>query len=518
MKKSKLLAMLLAASLTLAALTGCGGGATTAAGSADAAANTGAAAGKTDLVVAASEDIASLDPVGSSALQSQLVYRLLYTRLFATDKDMQTYPELAESWEQPSDTEYVFNIYPGAKFSDGSEITAQYVAASLKRAHESSSFSNLWGTVESIEATGTHQVTITTTGPSPALYQTLAHPASAILPKAYLEQENAFADWKGLVFSGRYVISDREEGVSTTLTAREDYFDPENAAQNTSLKFLVVTDDSTRTIVVSTGEADVSTKFGTADYETVQNEKGVKLYETAGTTIQYLGFDTTKAPFDDVRVRQAVAYAIDRDGILSIAANGLGTAAYTVIPPSTLGYEDENPAGYSYNVETAKALLAEAGYANGFETTIVTFSDTAETIATAAQAYLSVIGINAKVERYDTSVRMDMFANHQCPMFAAQWGALADAELVLPRLFTEGQVYNWSYFQNDQVDALLQQARESTDNTERSSLYAQAVEIIDTESPWVPVYVPTTYVLANAGLQGVALDGEGIIDIFALHY
>ena len=99
MKKSKLLAMLLAASLTLAALTGCGGGATTAAGSADAAANTGAAAGKTDLVVAASEDIASLDPVGSSALQSQLVYRLLYTRLFATDKDMQTYPELAESWE-----------------------------------------------------------------------------------------------------------------------------------------------------------------------------------------------------------------------------------------------------------------------------------------------------------------------------------------------------------------------------------------------------------------------------------
>ncbi len=510
----RLLATLLSATLVLAVLSACGQMDPASSGSASGAVE----ARDNDLVVAMVQDLTTYDPIGSSALQDQIIYRLIYSRLFDTDEDMQPVPELVDHYEEVSDTQYVFTIRQGAKFSDGAEITAEDVAYSLERAHQSEVFANLMATVDTIRATGDYEVTITTTGPSPALYQALAHPGSAILPKTYLEQVESSGDWSQPVTSGRYVLTGREEGVSVTVSKNTDYFDPDTAAQNDSLTFRNVAEDSSRTVLVQTGEADISTAFATPDYETVQRDNKVKLHEKAGTTIQYIGFDVTMAPFDNELVRQAVAYALDREGILTVAANGLGTVSYTVIPPSTLGYVEENPAGYEHNVEKAKELLAQAGYPDGFETTIVVFSDIAETIATTAQSYLRQIGITAKVERRDVGIRMDSFANHQCPVFAAQWGALADAELVLPRLFTQGATYNWSNYQSDEVDALLQSARETSDSDKRVELYSQAVSIIDQAAPWVPIYVPNTYVLANSELKGVSLDGEGLIHLYKLHY
>ena len=475
---------------------------------------------KEDIVIAMSQSLTTFDPIGagSSSLQDQMVYRQIYARLFATDENMQPVQELADSYEKVSDTEYKFTILQGAKFSDGSEITAQDVAYSLERAHQSEAFATLMSTVSTIEATGDYEITITTTGPSPALLQALAHPGASILPKAYVEEAQGGGDWNSPITSGRYTVDEHIVGVSTKVVKNENYFRPDDAAQNNSLTFLNVAEDSTRTILVQTGEADISSVFSTADYNVVESDEKVTLHEKAGTTIQYIGFDVTQEPFDNELVRQAVAYGLDREGIMSVATEGLGQVSYTVIPPATLGHLDDNPGAYEYNIEKAKELLAEGGYENGFETTIVVFSDTGKTIATVAQGYLDQIGIKAKVEQYDTSVRMDMFANHQCPMFSAQWGALADAELVLPRLFTQGAAYNWSHYNNDEVNNLLQKARETEDSNERASIYAEAVAIIDKDAPWVPVYVPNAYALANANLQGVTLDGEGLMNLHALHY
>lgn len=512
----KVIAILMALSMFAVVLVGCSSSSSGSGKESQGVATNSTSGG--DLTVAMSQSLTTYDPVGSSALQDQIIYRLIYARLFDTGEDMQPYPELCERYEEISSTEYVFTIRRGALFSNGAEITAEDVAYSLERARQSEAFSTLMKTVDSIKATGDYEITITTTGPSPALYQALAHPGTGILPKSYLEQVEVSGDWSQPVTSGRYGITARNQGVSITISKNENYFDSANAAQNNSLTFLNVSEDSTRTVLVQTGEVDISTVFATADYNVVQPDSSVTLYEKAGTTMQYIGFDVTQAPFNNQLVRQAVAYALDRQGVMTVAANGLGTVSYSVIPPTTLGYTEANPAGYAYNIETAKNLLAQAGYPDGFQTTIVVFSDTAETIATTVQSYLSQIGITASVVRRDTSVRLDMFSNHQCPMFAAQWGALADAELVLPRLFTEGEPYNWSHFQNDQVDSLLQAARETSDSDQRTELYAKAVKIIAEESPWVPIYIPNTYVLANAKLQGVTLDGEGLIHLHKLHY
>ena len=120
----------------------------------------------------------------------------------------------------------------------------------------------------------------------------------------------------------------------------------ESAAQNTSITFAVVPEASSRTIQVQTGEADVNYSFSTSDYNTVTADTALKLYEKTGSVIQYLCMNTQLAPYDNEKVRQAICYAIDRDAVMLIAADGFGTVEYSVLPPSTLGHE-ENPYGYS---------------------------------------------------------------------------------------------------------------------------------------------------------------------------
>ncbi|MBQ9437691.1 MAG: ABC transporter substrate-binding protein [Lachnospiraceae bacterium] len=526
----KIVSIGLALGLTLGILTGCGGASGTGgtsdggqsqdggSGNAGTSADGSASAGsKTDLRLGMYKDLITFDPVNSSDLADMLIYKNIYARLFNTDMDMQPIPELVDTYEKVSDTEYKIT-FKAAKFSDGSDITAEDVAYCLERAHQSESFANLMKTVVSFEATGDREITVTTTGPSPALQLALSHTGTSILPKAYVEEALASGDWSKPITSGRYTVDSREEGISVTIKKNPDYFDPQDAAQNDSLTFVNIAEDSTRTIQVQTGEIDLSTNFSATDYALAQEDENVVLHEHAGVNIHYFGMDVTLAPFDNPQVRQAMCYAIDRDAVLQVVAEGLGDVAYTVLAPSVLGYTEANPSNYSYDPEKAKQLLADAGYADGFSTTIVAFSDTAETQATLVQGYLREVGITAEVERYDPSVRLDMMANHQCPTFTGSWGDMADAELVLPRLFVAGQTYNWSNYDDDEVNGYLQQARETEDTAARVEAYDKAVTKIVADAPWVPLYIPTNYCLARKDLQGVEIDGETVTNVYKLHY
>lgn len=472
-----------------------------------------------DLVVCMPEDLETFDPVATSSMSSQTVLKMVYVRLYGEDEQCQPVDWLAKEFNVISDNEIQIKIHEGAKFSDGSEIKAEDVVYCLNRALQSPNFGTLMSTVETFEVIDDYTIRICTKGPSPSIKLALMHPGTGILPKAYVEKAVKSGDWTNPVCSGPYKLDKRAVGDNVRVVKNENFFDPASGAQNNSLTFKYVPEASSRTIMVETGEADVNFAFSTADYNRAKEDPNLKVHENVGTIVQYIGVDTTLPPFDNATVRQALCYAINRDDVMTVVVEGLGTPAYSVLPPSTLGYL-ENPGKYTYDPEKAKALLAEAGYADGFNTTLVAFNDLGKRVAEIVQMSLDQVGIHAKIETYDSSVRMTMLANHQVPMFAGQWGAMPDADLVLPRLFTKEAIggMNFTHYTNPKLDELFVKARSTYDTEERIGYYNECVELLAEEAPWCPLYIASAFSLTRADLQGVELSGESIINLQKLHY
>lgn len=526
MKKTRAISLALAMLMGLSLLSGCGpkGNASTPPAPSTSKPSTSAPAapatpGKTDLVICMPEDLETFDPISTSAMATQATHKMLYVRLYGEDIDSQPVDWLAKEFNVLSDTEIEIKIAQGALFSDGTEIKAEDVVYCLQRALESPNFSKLMSTVQGFEVVDDYTFKILTNGPSPSIKMALMHPGTGILPKAYCEKALASGDWSQPVCSGPYKLDSRAVGESVKVVKRADFFDAATAAKNDSLTFKYVPEASSRTIMVETGEADVNFSFATADYNRAKSNADLTVHENTGTVVQYIGVDTTMPPFDNKVVRQALNYAINREDVMTVVVEGLGTPAYSVLPPSTLGALD-NPAGYTYDVTKAKELLAQAGYPNGFDTKLVAFNDLGKRVAEIVQMFLAEVGINAEIETYDSSVRLSMLANHQVPMFAGQWGAMSDADLVLPRLFTKEAIggMNFTSYTNPKLDELFAKARSTYDTEERVAYYNECVELLADEAPWCPMYIANAFSLTRAALQGVEVNGESIINMQNLHY
>lgn len=524
MKKMRVLSLLLAAAVSVSLLAGCGGDTSTTSqggtsGGTSGGSTTVSTEGREDLVIAMPEDLETFDPISTSAMATQAVHNMMYVRLYYNDTNDQPVPMLAEEMTVVSDTEIDIKIKDGFTFTDGTPVTAEDVVFTLQRALESPNFSTLLATVTGFEVIDELNFRIVTTGPSPSIRVALMHPGTGILPKAYAEQALESGDWSNPVCSGPFKFESRSVGESVKLVKNDTYADEATSAQCNSLTFRYVPEASSRTVLVETGEADVNFQFATADYARASEDPDLAIHDHTGTVVQYIGVDTTIAPFDNKLVRQALNYAINREDVMTVVAEGLGTVNYSVLPPTTIGYL-ENPSNYTYDPEQAKALLAEAGYPDGFDTTLVAFNDLGKRVCEVVQMFLMEVGINAEIETYDTSVRVSMIANHEVPMFSGQWGAMSDADLVLPRLFTQEAIggMNFTHYTNPQLDELFAAGRSTYDEAERVSIYEECVTLLADEAPWCPLYIPSAFALTNANLQGVELSGESIINMWNLHY
>ena len=473
---------------------------------------------KTDLVIAASEDISGFDTSDSNAMATQFVMRSIYLMLFWQNENQEYVPYLAESYETPDDNTFIVNIHQGVQYEDGTEVTIDDVIYCLNRARENVSLALLLGTVESIEKTGDYQLTIHTTGPSPSLPLALYHPGTAILPQSYIEENDASGDWSDPICSGPYKVKSRTVGTEVVLEKNENFFLEEEMAQNDTLTIRCVPEASSRTIMVETGEVDVNKNFTTADYSRATSSDVMTLHTAASTTMQYWGFDVTLEPFSNKTVRQAMNYAVNRDDVIAVAADGLATPLYTVLAPDCYGYV-ENPAGYTYDTAKAIELLTEAGYPNGFNTQISCFNDINARIAEVIQVCVAAVNVNAEIMRYETSVRADMTQNHQTITNTASWGCYIDPDLVLPRLFGESGIggSNGSFYSNPELEEVLVAGR-TYDMDARIAAYEEAQAIIMEDAPWVPLYVGESYALTTKDLQGVVVGTDGIYMPWRLHY
>ena len=472
-----------------------------------------------DLVIVVAEEMTSFDATTSTLQSNHNIMLELYSTLFRNDARGRAQLEFAQTFEQDAYGATV-TIPQNARFSDGSPITADDVVFSLNRARRSVASGGLLAAVTDVEAINSYTIRISTNGPLPVLRNVLAQAGTSIKSRDFVERvEAGQASWSDPVTSGRYRLRQRVLGDFVTIERNDYFWNPANAARNDSLTFRLVPEPSSRTIMVETGEADLNMNFSTADFNRVMNNPNLTLHQNTSSVTQYFAFDVTQPPFDNVLVRRAMNYAIDRDAVVAIAADGHGTPSFAVIPPTTLGHIP-NAANFYYNPARARELLAEAGHPNGFHISISTFVDLDVRIAEVLQVYLAAVGITADINRVEAAVRNEMLAAHRIPALAARWGANTDPDMVLPR--TLGRVglggANMTHFWLEELEELYALGRSFFTPEERIPFYEEAQRIIMYHSPWVPLYVQRSFALAHRDLQGVLVDNESARHLYLLHY
>jgi len=243
--------------------------------------------------------------------------------------------------------------------------------------------------------------------------------------------------------------------------------------------------------MIETGEAHVTDQVPVTEIERIEASDTMDLYRTDGLAVEYLSFNTKKKPFDDIRVRKAVAHAIEVDAIIKGVYNDIGTKANSTMSPKVFGY-DPTIKGYEYDINEAKKLLEEAGVKDGLEFTLTT-SDRKERInmAEVIQSQLKGIGINVKIQVLEYGAYIEATAKGEHQVSIGGWGnATGDGDYNQFNLFnskSQGAAGNSAFYSNPEVDQLIESARKESDSEKRKALYSEAQKIEREEVPYVPI-------------------------------
>lgn len=465
---------------------------------------------KNTLTWAQGADVTSLDPHQGKETPAVQVNTQIFDTLVTVDPETnEVVPQIAESWEQTDDQTYVFKIREGIKFHDGSDLTAEDVKFSLDRARNSAAVSYIVNFIEEVTVDDDHTVTVKTTAPYAPTLRNLAIPFAAIVPKAVVEaDENAFI--QNPVGSGPYKFVEWNHGDHVTLKAFDDYYAGKPETENLIMK--VIPETSQRTIALETGEVDLAYDLAVNDIPKVNSDDKLTVYEIPSLTCWYVSMNMNKKPFDNPKVREAMSMAIDRQTIIDTINAGSGQTADAIIAPAVFGYYSTGVK--EYNPTKAKELLAEAGYPNGFSTTLwVNDNQSRIEMCQAMQAMLLEVGVqcNLEVLEFGSFISRTTAGDHDLAYFG--WTTSSgDADYSyysLEHSTQQGAAGNRSFLADPDVDKLIEEARSNTNEEERKELYKELAIKLDEINNNIPVYYNSINVGANKKVEGFVMDANG---------
>lgn len=481
----------------------------------------------------------TMDPMDTSDTLSGGVQRLIMDGLFGFDDEMKIIPLLAESYEANEDaTEYVIHLRQGISFSDGTPLNAEAAKANFDRWGDKElglkRTTLLCNVLKSTEAVDEYTVKVTLTEPFGAFVATLAHPACVLMSPQVIEQgKEACAERP--VGTGQYLFKEWIAGDHTTVTLNKDWwgYDPEICGGKAlaepdagfqSITFRPVGENASRVAMLQSGEADFIWPVPTESMETLAADENVYVGADEGIVVRYMFMNTQKAPFNDVRVRQAMNYAIDKDAYIAVVKNGLASKATSILGPATQHYKRNEP--YAYDLEKARKLLTDAGYPDGFETSLICTTTTSDLKQCEfIQQQLAQAGITVNINSMEKAIVSEKVESAEGPgseveveMYMSGWSSsTGDADWgIRPVLAKESEPpksYNISYFENDEMDGCLKAALETADEEKRAELYAQAQDIIWEECPVVFFANDYNTWASSADVANVKIYPDGCLNI-----
>ncbi|MFD1736979.1 glutathione ABC transporter substrate-binding protein [Bacillus salitolerans] len=451
--------------------------------------NSSSGEGGGELIIAVLSDATQLDPHKGTDVPSANVYGKIFDNLVVQDENMDIQPALATEWTKLDDLTWEFKLREGVTFHDGEPFNAEAVKKSIERVLDpelASPRASLFKMISEIKVVDEFTIQFVTEYPFAPLLANFAHYSGGIIsPKAIAENGDDLN--QNPAGTGPFKFDSWTPGAEIRLVTNKDYWG--DIPKVDSVVFKVVPEDATRIAMVETGEAHIAEPVPVTEIERIEASSTMKLYRNPALGIDYIGFNLQKEPFDDVRVRQAINLAIDTDMILQGVYNNVGTPATAPMGPGVWGHNPDLE-GWGYDIEEAKKLLKEAGFENGFKTTIWTNDNKARMdVAEVVQSQLKGIGVEVEIKVVEWGAYLEATSNGEHDMFILGWSNMTgDADYNQYFLFhteAQGEVGNRSFYSNPRVDELIDLGRQESDPEKRLAYYKEAQEIEMEEAPMV---------------------------------
>ena len=457
---------------------------------------------------------AGFDPNLATAFGSHRILEHIYEGLLSFDEKMDIVPGLAESYEVPEPTKIVFHLRKNAFFHDGTPFTAEDVLFTFQRIRDPSFASpaaSYYSEVLSITAPDPYTVVFVLKVPMVnSLLLNFAGVNSAIVCKKYVESgANMQLQTNG---TGPFTLKEYAAGNYIALQKNDHYYIPELPCLDT-LTFVVIPEEISRSAALRNGDVDMAQIMEPLSLNTFSQQRFV-IYRVSTLPYLLLGINNAVKPFDNVLVRRALSYAINREEIVEMVAFGEGTVTGPLNPSlKTWALLPEAFDEYTYNPDKAKALLKEAGYPNGFSFEAVTFAQySLDKIGEAIQAQLALVGITMKVNVAEFGIFVKRWREIDFEAFLSLNGGSTEPDIQFYRTFKSDGATNKFNFKNAKVDELLEKGRQALDLEERVTIYQSLQKLLVEENPFLFLYSPNNlYVSSLAVKDFVPMSNQSLI-------
>jgi peptide/nickel transport system substrate-binding protein len=434
--------------------------------------------------------------------------------------DLSVIPGVA-SQAFPDPTTIIYTLRDDVTFSDGTPLTPADIVATYEfqrdHANNGSQVGFFFDPIDTITATGDHEVTIKLKAPNVQFQYAAPHMAGFIFKKDQIEGDRA--DLGGaddfIIGTGPYKIVEFDPGERVLLEARDDYWN--GAPLVKQIEFVKIPDSEAQLLAMQAGQIDGFFNIRLASIDQWEALPNVDIYEAPSASTMLLTLNNGTAPFNDVHVRRAIAYSVDREGLLNAIMKGKGEVLQAINPPEMWAgvmSADEARAfyqtipTYAFDLDKAKAELALSSVPEGFEFTVPVPNNNADAINVLQNVAqnLATIGVTLKLEQVDPNQWLTQFFQSGAPMqLMTYWPDFADP-VNYPDLFANSRNarengQNQSYYKNPKVDELLNFANEESDPAKRKVALEDAFRIINDEVAVVPIYTPYSAMALNNKLQ-----------------
>ncbi|WP_170419505.1 ABC transporter substrate-binding protein [Ruegeria arenilitoris] len=469
---------------------------------------------------ARSGDALTLDPHSQNEGPTHTVRHQMYEPLIIRDTSGAFEPALATDWA-PSESDpnvWVFNLRQGVKFHDGADFTAEDVVFSINRAKQpNSDMKELINSIVEVRAVDDHTIEIETDGPNPILPANLTD--LFIMDKGWTEANNAVnvQDFEGgeITFAtvnvngtGPYKLVSREPDVKTVMERNEDYWGRDQFPMAISeIIYTPIQNDATRVAAMLSGEVNFLQDMPVQDLDRVNAVDGLVVKQAPQNRVIFFGMNQGaddieadnvdgKNPLADVRVRRAMSKAINRDAIQQVVMRGQSQPAGMIAPPFVNGWTAEMDSESSTDVEGAKALLAEAGYPDGFSIRLDCPNDryiNDEGICQAAVGMLGQIGITVNLDAKPKAQHFPLITDGKTDFYMLGWGVPTyDSEYIFNFLVhgRESDIGTWNGtgYDNDELDAKIESLASNTDLVARDQAIAEIWRVVQDEQLYIPIH------------------------------
>ena len=485
-------------------------------------------------VIALSDNLKTIDPIGSPSVDaaSERVRTLMFNSLVKKDEKFDYVPELASNIQRSEDgLSFTFALRDGVTFHDGRPFTsadAKYtldtvLASTFAKAASffEGSGANRKAYIKSVEAPDTHTLVIHLNNPWTGLLPNLV-PIS-IIPKDSYESEKTHPLGTGPF---KFKSYDQSQQV-VEMEVNPNYWD--STSQIPAVRVRVISDSNAMQAELRSGRVDIAplpTSLSPDAIKALASDPNLNVAQFPGSNLNLLTFNTSSPPLDNVKVRQAIAYAIDRESMIRDLVLGQGQIAHSILPEASWAYTPGQT--YHYDPAMAKKLLDEAGFrdpdgdgpqmrwATPLMFRISGSSAAARQYAGVIQNYLKSVGVPVSIETSELNVLLDSLRRGQFQMTYGQWVGGNQDPIFYRDLFASSEIptetraaRNRSRYSNPELDKILAEAANTYDHATAAPLYAKAQEIISRDVPVFPLWYQANMVIAKKSVGNIHVNASG---------